>query len=74
MSDIKGRVKTIIMDKLTVTDQADLFDDFGLDQSNMQAFIDGINNEFQMSITESDINANRTFGNLCTFIENNSGN
>ena len=77
MSDIKGRVKTIIMDKLGVeeseiNDDASFTNDLGADSLDTVELIMEFEKEFNIAIPDEQAEGIATVGDAISYIEKNS--
>jgi acyl carrier protein len=76
MSDIKGRVKTIIMDKLGVeeseiNDEASFTNDLGADSLDTVELIMEFEKQFNISIPDDKAEGIQTVGDAVAYIESN---
>jgi acyl carrier protein len=76
MSDIRGRVKTIIMDKLGVeeaeiTDEASFTNDLGADSLDTVELIMEFEKEFNIAIPDDQAEKISTVGQAISYIEQN---
>ncbi|GAB1449220.1 MAG: acyl carrier protein [Bacteroidetes bacterium] len=76
MSDIRGRVKTIIMDKLGVeeaeiTDEASFTNDLGADSLDTVELIMEFEKEFNIAIPDDQAEKISTVGQAVSYIEAN---
>lgn len=69
MSDIKGRVKTIIMDKAPNADNLQMQSEMGYNQPAYQAMVDAFNAEFGTNVQVSDVDHLNTVGDVVVYME-----
>jgi len=77
MSDIRGRVKTIIMDKLGVeeseiNDEASFTNDLGADSLDTVELIMEFEKEFNIAIPDDQAETIQTVGDAVSYIEKNA--
>ena len=77
MSDIRGRVKTIIMDKLGVeeaeiNDEASFTNDLGADSLDTVELIMEFEKEFNISIPDEQAETITTVGQAVSYLEENA--
>lgn len=69
MSEIKGKVKTIIMDKSAApSDTITLGPDLSYDASNVQVAVDAINSEFGTAVTAEQFLSFQTIGEVGDYV------
>ncbi|MFA9215070.1 MAG: hypothetical protein ACEQSR_14730 [Candidatus Methylacidiphilales bacterium] len=69
MSEIKGKVKTIIMDKSSApSDTITLGPDLSYDASNVQVAVDAINSEFRTNLTAEQFLSFQTIGQVGDYV------
>ncbi len=69
MSEIKGKVKTIIMDKSSApSDNITLGPELSYNASNAQVAVDAINNEFGTAVTTDQFLSFQTIGEVGDYV------
>lgn len=69
MGEVKGRVKSIIMDKSAApSDSITLGPDLGYNASNVQVAVDAINTEFGTSVTSAEFLSYQTIGQVGDYV------
>lgn len=71
MSDIKGRVKSIIMDKAPNAESVRMKAELGFQSGGYTALTEALNLEFGTALTEAQVDAQNSVGDVITLVENN---
>ncbi len=69
MSDIRGRVKTIIMDKAPSADSLRMQADMGFQSGGYTSLTDALNAEFSISLTDAEVEAQSTVNDVVLLVE-----
>lgn len=69
MSDFKGKVKTIIVDKAPNADNLHMQSEMGYNQPAYQAMVDAFNAEFGTNVQVSDVDHLGTVGDVVAYME-----
>lgn len=71
MGDTKGRVKSIIMDKAPNAESVTMKAQLGFQSGGYTALTEALNQEFGTTLSEAEVDAQNTVGDVITLVENN---
>ena len=69
MADIKGRVKTILIDRAPSADGLSMTITLGFTPGDYQPLADALNKEFNIQVTAAELNPLATINDVVVFIE-----
>ncbi len=71
MGGVKGKVRSIIMDKAPNADSVTMKAELGFQSGGYTALTDALNLEFGTTLTEAQVDAQNTVGDVITLVESN---
>ena len=71
MGGVKGKVRSIIVDKAPNADSVTMKAELGFQSGSYTALTDALNLEFGTTLTEAQVDAQNTVGDVITLVENN---
>jgi acyl carrier protein len=71
MGGVKGKVRSIIVDKAPNADSVTMKAELGFQSGGYTALTDALNLELGTTLTEAQVDAQNTVGDVITLVENN---